>query len=123
VAGVCECDAGNPWSPAEARVSELTYSTATLGNVSVRPPASGVSRLSGECKGLLRPFVSLTSSYEVDGYIPGGDNLTGSLILVAITAALGSLTFFALLGGLRSSGAGLCAIFLTVSPSRHPSLD
>ena len=54
------------------------------------------------------------SRYAVRGYIPGGDNLTGSLVLVSITAAFGTIAFFMLLAGIRSSGAGLCAIFTTV---------
>lgn len=45
----------------------------------------------------------------------GGTRLTGSLILVAFTAAFGSLAFFSLLHSVKSLRSGALSFFLTVS--------
>lgn len=104
------------------------YSGATLANVSVLRLASGVSGSSGKlpsfhcfCEPLIGGIWGAhVHRYSVRGYIPGGDNLTGALVLVAITAAFGTIAFLMLLAGFRSSAAGLCAIFTTVRPISYP---
>lgn len=57
--------------------------------------------------------------YRAVGYawqpqVPGGTRLTGSLILVALTAAFGTLALIALLVAIRNLRVGAAAFFLTL---------
>lgn len=55
--------------------------------------------------------------YSWHPQIIGNDHLTGSLILVALTAGFGSLALFSLLHSIRDLRSGATSFFLTVSGS------
>lgn len=54
-------------------------------------------------------------SYAFKPWIPGSTHTTGALVLVALTAAFGTLAFFNLLHSIRDLRSGLGSFLLTVS--------
>jgi len=54
------------------------------------------------------------ASYEWHPQILDKARLTGSLLLVALTAACGTLAFFSLLSTMKDTRTGACSFFLTV---------
>ena len=82
-------------------------------------------RVLSSCRVSTRPLDVHVQKLSLQSYawhpqIMDDDRLTGSLILVALTAGFGSLAFFSLLHSISDLRSGFCSFFLTVSPSFVP---
>jgi hypothetical protein len=93
------------------------HSLVTLGGVS--PTTWTVIKVLGKLSVPLGPEKELMTRYNWRPQIPSGNGPTGAHILVALTAAFGTLAFFSLLHSASNLKSGAISFFLVVS--RLPS--